>query len=264
MPASPCPVFVISLVRSVDRRRHVTRALGEAGVSFEFIDAVDGSALPEDIGALYDDARARSSRGGQPLTRGEIGCALSHVSLWRKMIREDIRVALIMEDDFGLHEKKLAELSASVIPHLTGTDVVLLTNQNKHMGAFCSRAVMAPYRLKYVTMPTAYSGAYLLTKSAAVVLEKTFTPVAFPADAWTEWPGLNGLVRLRGLTPHPVEHTADFVSTIDQVEQRDRSREPVRRYGYVMRKIRMIRFTYFAVPAYYGPLSFLRRLLFRR
>ena len=36
---------------------------------------------------------------GRELTPGELGCSLSHIRLWEKMVKENIPEVLILEDD---------------------------------------------------------------------------------------------------------------------------------------------------------------------
>ena len=45
------------------------------------------------------------------LTPSQIGCAASHVSIWRHMIKNDINYALIMEDDACFDKKWREKLS---------------------------------------------------------------------------------------------------------------------------------------------------------
>lgn len=74
------PIFVISLKHSEDRRAYITKELARFGLEFEFFDAVDGASLDSDTikkVCSYDITKWR-----RPLSNGEIGCALSHISVW--------------------------------------------------------------------------------------------------------------------------------------------------------------------------------------
>lgn len=52
----------------------------------EFVDAVDGLAL-----------NATAAPPG--LKRGELACFLSHVGMWRRLVRSGRQLALVLEDD---------------------------------------------------------------------------------------------------------------------------------------------------------------------
>lgn len=80
--------LVISLERSVERRRCMSERLRGAGLDFEFFDAVDGRAVDR---SQYPSARS--------LLDGELGCYLSHVAVWRHLAQSDLDSLLVLEDD---------------------------------------------------------------------------------------------------------------------------------------------------------------------
>ena len=92
------PIFVISLPGS-PRRETMTRQMARWGGRWSFVDAVDGRTLSaEELNRVYDEKRTLR-RIGRPMSKGEIGTALSHASIYRRMEEEGIPRALILEDD---------------------------------------------------------------------------------------------------------------------------------------------------------------------
>ena len=100
-------IYVINLARRKDRRAQVEEALNNANipdtVSIEYIEAVDGQALPPDdtyniIEGFTDPATDRV------ITTGEIGCSLSHQFVFEKAYAEmgDSDNILILEDDLSI------------------------------------------------------------------------------------------------------------------------------------------------------------------
>jgi glycosyl transferase family 25 len=94
----PYRVFVISLERAVERRAHMATLTQKLGLTAEFVSAVDGRKLNDEQRARYDRSAARRIYGVD-MSDSEIGCYLSHYSIFEKMVAERIPVALIMEDD---------------------------------------------------------------------------------------------------------------------------------------------------------------------
>lgn len=88
--------YVISLANAHERRTHVTQEFGQKGVNFEFFDAI----TPEQVAQLAQKFDINISNS--PLTQGELGCMFSHLSLWQKMIDENIEYLAIFEDDVHL------------------------------------------------------------------------------------------------------------------------------------------------------------------
>jgi GR25 family glycosyltransferase involved in LPS biosynthesis len=109
----PDKIFYINLDRRQDRRNHIQNLLKLHSFEdiAERIKAVDGSKLnldkiPSTIITAngIKDAKNKKSRVFVPLTKGAIGCAMSHMIAWQKIIDENLSSALIVEDDIRIHE----------------------------------------------------------------------------------------------------------------------------------------------------------------
>lgn len=88
--------FVISLNSALDRRAHIVTQFTQNNLNFEFFDAIQPPQVIELANNLH------VSINDTKLSGGEIGCLLSHVSLWKKVIDENIDFAAIFEDDIYL------------------------------------------------------------------------------------------------------------------------------------------------------------------
>jgi len=97
------PIFIISLPEATDRRARMQKILGDMGLSFEFIDAVDGRKF-DVINHPHYNPEKRLRCFGRHLNGGEIGCILSHRKIYEKMVDENIERALIFEDDVLLRD----------------------------------------------------------------------------------------------------------------------------------------------------------------
>ena len=97
--------FVINLDSSKDRLAVVSKRLQELGVPFERMPAVNGRALSdEEIAQItypynHFESRVRFTR---ELTKGEVGCFLSHRKCWERLLESDKQWAMIMEDDIQI------------------------------------------------------------------------------------------------------------------------------------------------------------------
>jgi len=86
-------IFVINLDKSTDRLSHMAAQLDRLGYAWERFPAL-GPAQVEDLSRTLE----------LPLLRGmctapEKGAALSHYSIWKKVLDEGIDHALVLEDD---------------------------------------------------------------------------------------------------------------------------------------------------------------------
>ena len=105
-------VFVINLPRAGERRESMGRRLGELGVHFSFFEATDGRELSASAAADACDLGAIRRNLGRDMSRGEIGCAMSHRSVYRKMIEDSIPRAVVLEDDIVIDDAFPAALTA--------------------------------------------------------------------------------------------------------------------------------------------------------
>ena len=92
------PVFVINLRRSTERRSIMTGRLNQLGVDHSVFEAVDGQKLELETASVYDGARRRMLFG-RDMTKGELGCLLSHRAIYQAIVDRDIEKAVILEDD---------------------------------------------------------------------------------------------------------------------------------------------------------------------
>lgn len=110
-------VFVINLPRRPSKLKRLLGQLQDFGITATVVDAIDGDAFTsqEEVDRL--GARTLPNYVGHKntlphLTTGQLGCFMSHFTVWHHMVEKGIETALILEDDFDLQEdfaKRLGE-----------------------------------------------------------------------------------------------------------------------------------------------------------
>jgi GR25 family glycosyltransferase involved in LPS biosynthesis len=179
------PVFVVSLARAPDRRRVITQHLAALGIPYRLLDAVDGKAMsPEEV--------AKVVQPGRTLHPGAIGCYLSHVHIYEAMLREQISLALVLEDDARLSPRCPAFLSS--VHSIEGFDYCFLDSddQNDRGPIYYDRddaVTMAPgivaHRLSAGPQTT---HAYLITLEGARKRVAHAYPMVKPIDLYDHLP----------------------------------------------------------------------------
>lgn len=121
--------FVINLDSSTERMDLISKRLNELKIPFERVPAVNGRALSDKLISQitypnnHFDSRVRFPR---TLTKGEVGCFLSHRKCWEKLLESNEEWALIMEDDIRISDSAPKfMLSADWIP--SGVKIVQLS-----------------------------------------------------------------------------------------------------------------------------------------
>ena len=206
------PVFVICLDREIDRRKRIKDHLDSLGVLFSFINAVDGQQLNEtDLKERYSETLAIKSKG-RPLAKSEVGCYLSHTSIWDNMVQNNIQKALIVESDAVFSKETIEAINqVDKTPH--HWDLVML-HYNFCFPAFKGRLVLTE-KLKLVRFSNKVSctTAYLLTFEGAQKLLSKAYPIKLPVDCYMTGGYVDKNINLFGVYPRVVSLTDDALDT---------------------------------------------------
>ncbi|XP_049751834.1 inactive glycosyltransferase 25 family member 3 isoform X4 [Elephas maximus indicus] len=119
-------VFVISLARRPDRRERMLNSLWEMEIAGQVVDAVDGRTLNSSIiRSLGVDLLPgyQDPYSGRTLTKGEVGCFLSHYAIWEEVVARGLAQVVVFEDDVrfqsnfkGRLEQLMKEVEAEKLP----------------------------------------------------------------------------------------------------------------------------------------------------
>ncbi|WP_274585563.1 glycosyltransferase family 25 protein [Neisseria leonii] len=94
------PTYVVSLAGETVRRAHIAEECSKFGIRPVFVDACDMRGIgQEDLqsrSCLPEHKQGKKKRWLKP---GELGCALSHLQVYRRMLEQQEEYALILEDD---------------------------------------------------------------------------------------------------------------------------------------------------------------------
>ncbi len=186
---SQIPITIISL-KNTWRKKLIVKACEKLKLDYVFFDAIDGEALSEDeINKVYNEKNTLSYKK-MPLTRGEIGCALSHLGVYKKMLKERIKTMLILEDDTILGEYvKQGMQTVHYLPKnwdilFLGYSIYLKKN---HYARYIFPIKKLPFNFKIakpiVTLGGAY--AYVINQKAAKKILNMIKPLSRPLDDYT-------------------------------------------------------------------------------
>lgn len=203
--------FLINLDRNKDRLDVADRQLADLGISYERFPAVSGRDLTaEERSRHVARFHARMARLDK-LTPGEVGCTLSHMFIFKKMIDESIPVALIFEDDLELSDKfpyALKKVESEL--EVDAPQVYLFTGrQDENV-----RDIANP-DFRIVAVASALrADAYVITLPAAKAIWAANYPVVTMNDWWGRW-RKRGLIELyRVLPTSSTQRQMEFVSDV--------------------------------------------------
>lgn len=172
-------LFLINLDACEERLAAADGQLRRLGVAYERFPAVYGAALSPEARRRAVDRFRWWCAVGRPVRNGEIGCALSHYAIYRRMAEEGMAFACVLEDDVVL-DARFPEQLARVERWLDASapQVVLLSNHTREWGeAWEFRPAAADM----------YTEGYVLTLPAARALLRANLPMQTPCDHWGRW-----------------------------------------------------------------------------
>jgi len=186
-------VFVINLPHRTDKKEHMLRQSEALGIPLTIMEAVNGNQLSDrQIQENVHDYPACS------LSKGVIGCALSHIKVYKKMVDEGIPLALVLEDDalMGSNLKKVLEAIHALDRNEEAMVYLLSSHYYKPYGT----PLVGKYSL-HRYMDGSQAHGYVLNLKAAQSLSKHLLPVLWEADKWYYFEQL-GYVKVYCVVPY--------------------------------------------------------------
>jgi GR25 family glycosyltransferase involved in LPS biosynthesis len=167
-------VFIINMDKDIDRLYISSQQCKKYNIEYERFAGIDVSR--EDI---YSNEYI-SSFGKLFASNGMIGCGLSHIKLWEKIINDNIKVALILEDDFIIKNNiyNLLEKSFDELPE--EWDVFFLTSTCLHNKNFTKFNINKEYIYSPLFINT--TCAYFITLDGAKNLLKYANKIYYHID----------------------------------------------------------------------------------
>ena len=173
-------ILVINLEKNRERMASMDRKLKALGLVYERIPAVYGAALTK------DERKKRYARfraflaNGVPLKDGEIGCALSHLLCYKRILSEGWDGALVFEDDVVLErgfpqaDERIREKRVAGRPQVFLFSSCLVPDKKSEP------------EIERITGAFGTDG-YWISREAAALIVKANDPVVTVADLWNRW-----------------------------------------------------------------------------
>jgi glycosyl transferase, family 25 len=207
--------YVINLARSPDRRAEITTNLDRYAIDYEIVNAIDA----QDFELTDPHAAGKVSATFYDKFRpGEAGCALSHMSVYRKILADGLHWALVLEDDI-IAPPELSAIADAVAGYMEGAEVALLNFdsegvvQVRKVGAIdlpATRQLVVPVHAR---QPES-AAAYVITREACARMTERAFPIQTKADDWAHFIRIGTIDRLRCVVPLVVRKHPRFGSTM--------------------------------------------------
>ncbi|WP_432471664.1 glycosyltransferase family 25 protein [Amphritea sp. HPY] len=231
-------IYVINLKKDTDKKEYIRKHFEEKGIfHYEFIEGVYGKDLSQKkLDEVYDPDLAKKYWGREILAN-EIGCALSHLKIYRKIIKNGSKGAFIFEDDVFIKEDNIMKLVNEIESHRYKENPIILFSW---LDSFFRRRVI--WNINNHTCVEGYSSdlacSYYISREAAEVMLLEFEKIKAPIDAWSKLRKENK-ISLYGLTSSfvaPADFAEDKSSISDDRQDAFMKKKPL--YSRLWKKTR--------------------------
>ena len=171
-------IFVISLKNSEERRKYTSEHFAELGIDFEFFDAINGREMSDkelNEAVWHYELCA--------LTKGEIGCSLSHIGVYKEIVKRKIPFAVVLEDN-----TILLDTFKNAVKEIYEFDLKLKKPAIYHLFSPTRVLKKTKIALKTIDLYRMYSAygtkGYAINLQAAEKMAKSLSPVRYVADEW--------------------------------------------------------------------------------
>jgi len=200
-------VYVVNMKKDIKRKHHIINELTKQQITnFEFIEGVDGSLMSEKeiVNETYSDENG-FNKWNVEMSNGEIGCSLSHVKVYKKLIESKYNIALILEDDAVFLKPFSKILSNFILSSFSNKKQIILISEIRE---FYKKPIKKINNYELVKVTNAFfTHSYFINKPAAKAILSFNYPVKTTPDNFLFFHLYCG-VKLLGLNP--------FITTQDK------------------------------------------------
>lgn len=228
MKSNHYEVYVISLKSSTDRKAFMKAQCERIGISPVFIDAIDGKDLSQSKISQYCNQKKAKQLFSRELLLGEIGCALSHKKVYKRIVDENIPYAVILEDDAVVKEE-FHEVIKLILNSDVNWELILLghhKNANKGLSSPLSvwgrNRINSKSTLNYLADFGFGTYGYIISLEGARKLKVELDSIYKPIDHYTSD---SSIVNVYALSPTVINVNEGFDTLIDDSKTRKNSND---------------------------------------
>ena len=234
-------VYIINLKKDVKRKQHIISELTKQQITnFEFIEGVDGSLMSEKeiVNETYSDENG-FNKWNVKMSNGEIGCSLSHIKVYKKLIESNYNIALIVEDDAVFLKPFSKILSNFVISSFSNKKQIVLISEIRE---FYKKPIKKINEYELVKVTNAFfTHSYFINKSAAKAILSFNYPVKTTNDNFLFFHIYCG-IKLLGLNPFiTTQDKKNFKTNISILDTKNRRVKLLKRKFFKL-KIKILKY----------------------
>ncbi len=203
------PIYVINMKCCKDRWLETQNKLNTLNINAQRFDATIGRELSEQEIKIWYCPKKNNKQYHRDLTSGEIGCYISHMRVWQKIVDEALPMCVILEDDLSIQSSFSRIIEAA--EKLQNWDFIKLSD-SRNLAFVDTQSLESKFVLgNYLKAPSGAQGYMLSLEGAKKLLRRK--PFFRPVDVDMQFHSEIGL-NMIGIKPYPVATSGQFESEI--------------------------------------------------
>ncbi len=209
------------------------------GLKYSFIHAVDGSQLDDKEINQIVDHKLSLKKLKKKLVREEIGCLLSHLSIYKKIINENIEISLILEDDVNFNHSLIDffqcynKLPLKYDLLLLGHHKPLSRNKPGDINFWSKKIKIDKFVISRPAEVCYGTYGYLITYEGAIKLKNRIKKFYLPVDHYT---GSDKFSNLYIMQKPIIFVNEDLTSKYTSMTERNNLKYPNRVFNFIFKK----------------------------
>lgn len=205
-------VFVINLYRDTHKKVKIEAQLKSLKLNYSIIEAVDGKLLSSEQITLVYDKKSALKDTKRELSTGEIGCAMSHINIYKKMLKDNMDIAVILEDDAVLN-KDFKTIIKQINQFPKKWELMLLGHRIFNTpDCFIKHSSLGKYTIAKSILRLLATHAYIVNIQGAKKLINATKRLSKPIDCYT---GNRRCLDVYAFYPAIIDVDETLVSSID-------------------------------------------------
>jgi len=203
--------FIITMKDREDHAKAILNRLCDFGSYATIVEAVDGQSISDDAFNRLVGRHVNCRKSKRLMSKGELGCWLSHKKAWRELGKDTADFAFIFEDDVIIIDD-LTPI-ANALERMEGWDIVKLYRKKTRRPLF-KRPIGDGLALTASFSATSGTFAYAIRREVAERLDKSHEQYQSPIDVEFRFRSRNR-IRVLDCSEDLVIHDPNSRSTIE-------------------------------------------------
>lgn len=194
-------IYIVNLKKDKKRRTNIIKEMQKQKLdNYEIIEAIEGDKLNKNnLRTVTFKNKKNLNPWNSKMSSSQIGCALSHIKIYKKFLKTKYEIALILEDDAIFLHNFNQTLQDFIIKNFKYNKQIILLSELKE---FYSKALVSNGNFEIVKVSNAFfTHSYMINRNAAKAIKSFNYPVKTIADNFVIFK-LYCNINILGLNPY--------------------------------------------------------------